>query len=191
MNNNGNDIPQKEKQKQVASGKVKQQSIFRMILDGLVSEEGQSLKEYAVKSLIVPMIQRYTSDISRSVADGIVSMITYKICGKEISTTQSNLPSYTMYYNGNRTTVNTNQDRRSFAQSVEYSTRAEAQAVLSALKECIYRYKSASVADMYDLSGITPQATDYSYGWTDLQSACVIQNGRGYILKMPQPIVLR
>ena len=51
---------------------------------------------------------------------------------------------------------------------------AEADAVLSRMQDIINTYGFASVADLYDLVGITGEYTDNKYGWTNIDNAITI-----------------
>lgn len=67
-------------------------------------------------------------------------------------------------------------------------TRVEAEAVLERLDDILERYGTVTIADLYDLVGITGYHTDEKYGWTNLKRASVdrTRNGR-YVLNLPQP----
>ena len=50
-------------------------------------------------------------------------------------------------------------------------------------------YGIASVADLYDLAGITCRSyTANKYGWTDIRSAKVVRIRDGYILQLPRTV---
>lgn len=66
-------------------------------------------------------------------------------------------------------------------------TRAEADEVLEQLFELISKYRSASVADLYSLVGITSQYTDDKWGWYDLRGSGVSRQRQGYLLDLPKP----
>lgn len=68
------------------------------------------------------------------------------------------------------------------------STRSEAYDVIDAMDEQIGRFGSVSVADLYDLVGITSEFVDESWGWYDLHMSKVRQTARGYILDLPSPV---
>ena len=65
-------------------------------------------------------------------------------------------------------------------------SREEADEVLARMDELLTDYKMVSVADFYDLVGITGKTTDNRYGWTDLRSASVIRDRDGYLIKLPR-----
>lgn len=66
-------------------------------------------------------------------------------------------------------------------------TRGEAEEVLSHLVDLVIDYEIATVADLYDLVGITSSFTDNKYGWMDLSTASTTRVRDGYLLNLPQP----
>lgn len=67
-------------------------------------------------------------------------------------------------------------------------TRHEAEDVIDQLFELVSRYNSATVADLYDLVGISGNFVDDKWGWTDLRGAGVTRLSRGgYLLDLPRP----
>ena len=64
-------------------------------------------------------------------------------------------------------------------------SRGEAEEVLSHLLELVENYGVASVADLYELVGITGSFTDNKYGWTNLSTASVSRVRDGYLLNLP------
>lgn len=67
------------------------------------------------------------------------------------------------------------------------STRVEADEVIERLYDLVEKYETATVADLYDMVGVTSSYTDDKYGWTDMQGARVVRAGRGYLLDLPRP----
>lgn len=65
--------------------------------------------------------------------------------------------------------------------------RIEAEKVIDDLFEVVSRYGVASVADLYELVGITGTHTDNKWGWTNLRGAGVSRVRGGYLLDLPQP----
>lgn len=66
-------------------------------------------------------------------------------------------------------------------------SRTEAEEVIDRLFDLVSRYESASVADLYELVGLTPAHTDHKWGWTDLRGAGVSRIRDGYLLDLPDP----
>lgn len=70
-------------------------------------------------------------------------------------------------------------------------TRSEALDVLDGLEGQIEQFGVVSVADLYDLVGITSEFTDESWGWDNLRNATVKQTRAGFILDLPRPQSLK
>jgi hypothetical protein len=67
------------------------------------------------------------------------------------------------------------------------ATRVEAEEVIDRLFDLVSRYESASVADLYELVGVTGNYTDNKWGWTDIRGAGVTRVRNGYLLDLPRP----
>ena len=91
------------------------------------------------------------------------------------------------YEDSSRTRTGYNYD------DVIVGSRAEAEEVLMRLDELIETYGQASVADLYDLVGITGKYTDNNYGWINIRNAEPVQVRDGYLLRLPKvgPLRLR
>ena len=70
---------------------------------------------------------------------------------------------------------------------IGFSTRGEAEAVLSALVDQTIEYRAATVANFYELSGVESNFTDHNYGWTDLRDAYTERSRDRYIIVFPTP----
>lgn len=66
-------------------------------------------------------------------------------------------------------------------------TRVEAEEVIDRLYDLVNKYESASVADLYELVGVSGSFVDEKYGWTDLRGAGVSRTRNGYLLDLPKP----
>lgn len=66
-------------------------------------------------------------------------------------------------------------------------TRVEADEVIDRLFDLVSKYETATVADLYDLVGISGNYTDDKWGWTDIRGAGVTRVRNGYLLDLPRP----
>jgi hypothetical protein len=69
-------------------------------------------------------------------------------------------------------------------------TRVEAEEVVDRLFDLVSKYESATVADLYDLVGVSGNFTDEKYGWVDIRGAGVSRVSNGYLLDLPKPELL-
>lgn len=66
-------------------------------------------------------------------------------------------------------------------------TRVEAEEVIDKLFSLVSQYEVATVADLYDLVGISGDYTDAKWGWSDLRGASIRRIRDGYLLDIPKP----
>jgi hypothetical protein len=67
-------------------------------------------------------------------------------------------------------------------------TRHEAEDVIDQLFELVNKFNMVTVADLYDMVGISGNFVDDKWGWTDLRGAGVTRLSRGgYLLDLPRP----
>lgn len=183
-------VPEKKVEKVIAGTvKSKKKSEIRKFTDVFVSEDINNVKSYILLDVLIPAIKKAISDI---VTNGI-DMILYGETGKTKSNSTASKVSYRSYYDGRN-------DRRDYSairtktgynyDDIIFDNRGEAEDVLSRMDELISTYGLVSVADLYDLVGITGNYTDNKYGWTDIRSAAVIRVRDGYMLKLPKALPL-
>lgn len=68
------------------------------------------------------------------------------------------------------------------------TNRSEAEDVIERMFEIVSRHGSASVADLYELTGIASAHTDHKWGWTDMRGSGVTRyRNQGYLLNLPDP----
>jgi hypothetical protein len=67
------------------------------------------------------------------------------------------------------------------------ASRVECEHVIDRLFDLVNRYENATVADLYDLVGVTGNYTDEKWGWTDIRGAGVTRVRNGYLLDLPKP----
>jgi hypothetical protein len=69
-------------------------------------------------------------------------------------------------------------------------TREEAETILSELNEIINVYGQASITDLKELLGVTASSVEYRFGWKDLTHAHVAGTYGGYMLRLPETVIL-
>ncbi len=65
------------------------------------------------------------------------------------------------------------------------ASREDAALVLERLIDILDKYEVASVADLYDLTGLPSSHVDNKWGWTYLNNAEIRQVRNGYLLDLP------
>ena len=177
-------LPEK-KIEPVVKGKVTtKKNNVRKLTNTFVTEDIQNVKSYVLMDVLVPAIKKAISDI---VTNGI-DMLLYGETGRSRRKTNASVVSYRNYYDSRREErYSSSRTRTGYSyDDVVLETRGEAEDVLSRMDELIDTYGVVSVADLYDLVGISCNYTDNKYGWTNLRNAEPVRVRDGYMLKLPK-----
>lgn len=183
-------IPEK-KVKKVISGtaKTKKKSGLVKMADVFIEDDVNNVKSYVIGDVIIPTIKKTLYDV----ITGSLSMALFGETGRVGSRSTAEKVSYRNY-----SSYSSKQDTRPIRRSASgYSydeviieNRGEAEAVLGAMDEMMSTYGLVSVADFYDLVGVTCSYTDNKYGWTNIRNADIVRVRDGYIIKMPKAMPL-
>lgn len=184
-------LPEKKTEK-IISGTAKKhkKSEIRKFTDVFISEDVDSVKNYILVDVLVPAVKKAISDI---VTNGIDMLLYGESKHSNTSSTASKV-SYRSYYDKKSgddrfARYSTMHTRVGYDyDNIVLDTRGEAENVLSRMDELVSTYGMVSVADMYDLVGITGNYTDNKYGWTDIRNASVVRVRDGYVIKMPKAL---
>ena len=184
------EAPETEKKvEKVVKGAVKtKKNEMRKFTDIFISEDAGNVKSYIIMDVLVPAIKKAISDVVRNGID----MILYGDANHSKSSSGASKVSYRSYYDGGRDHREpTARTRTGYSyDDIILDNRGEAEDVLSRMDELVATYGIVSVADLYDLVGITGNYTDNKYGWTDIRSARVERVRDGYIIKLPKALPL-
>jgi hypothetical protein len=175
---------ERKKLEKVVSGKVqtRKKNGFQKFASEFVSENASNIKTYIVKDVIIPAIKKSISDV--------IDMILYG--GARKSGVNASRVSYRSYYDDPRPRMDSPARVSRFNyDEVVVESRGDAEAVISQLNEIIDMYGMASVADFYDLVGISGDFTDNKYGWTNLRNAEPIRLSNGYAFRLPKALPIK
>ena len=181
--------PEKKFEK-VTTGKVatKEKNDIQKVASMFIAEDLKTVKDHILKDVAVPKLQDFFADLMIATINMIFHGDDRPRNNYNGSYAQPNRVSYNQYSGRNN-----NQARPAAAinyQDVIFSSRGDAEEVLSQMIDAIGTYNCVSVADFYDLVGMTSNYTDNKYGWYDMRSAYVQAVNGGYIIRLPKPVVL-
>lgn len=174
----------------VAKAKTKKKSEVKKFADVFIAEDITSVKDYIVNDVLIPAAKKAISDI---ITNGVDMILYGEAKGRDRRRDGGSRVSYTKYYERDRDR-DRDYDRSRTRRSVyDYDdiildTRGEAEDVLNRMDDLIDAYGMVSVADLYDLVGISGNYTDNKYGWTNLRNAEVRRTRDGYLLKLPKAL---
>lgn len=187
------DVPEKNIEKVISgTAKTKKKSGLTKFTDVFVAEDIASVKNYIITDVLVPAVKTAISDIVRNGID----MLLY---GEASSPRKSGgMSSKVSYRNYSQYSSRDSRDTRASGKTatsysyddVVIDSRGEAEEVLARMDELLGTYGIVSVADFYDLVGITGNYTDNKYGWCNLNNAQVMRVREGYMIKLPKAMPL-
>ena len=168
--------------------KTKKKSEIQKLGSVFISEDVNNVKDYILMDVLVPSIKNAIYEL----VTGSLDMIFFNGQGRLTKKSQSSTVSYSRYYDQKRDTDRGYSGTRT-ATGYDYNdiileTRGEAEDVLDRMSELIDTYGQVTVADLYDLVGITGNYTDNKYGWVNIRNAEPIRVRNGYLLKLPKAI---
>ena len=177
-----------KKIKPVVNGNVsvKKKSMTSKVKNSL-QEDIPKVRNYILTDVVIPYMKKIISD---SVRNGI-DMILYGEVKKDNKPGSSiSRVSYEKMYSSS---ANPYKERRIGndvydLDDIVFNTRQDAELVLTQMEDIIDNYHIVSVADLYDLVGVSCQNhCSNNYGWITLNSARVVRVRDGYILDLPRP----
>lgn len=188
------------KLKKVTHGKViqKKKTFGRKFAEAFGAREGQGVIDYILYDIIIPATKNMIVD---SIIDGAEMAILGEVRGRRGSGRG---------YNGDRSRYRYDRvsyrgddrdrrdgredryDRRGMRdyEDLLFDSQNDAEDVLSSMIDMIEAYDQVTVADLYDLAGVTPEYTCGNYGWRNLSTARSRRVRDGYVLDLPRAIVL-
>lgn len=190
--------------KKIVSGNVVRQKkpLGRRLSETIVGGSGKSVLEYVVFEVLVPAAKDMIADAASQAIEQMLFGEVRSVSRRRASSSKPSGPggyvSYNRYsgasnnYGGRREDPRDREISRRARGSHDFDeivveTRAEAEEVIDKLFELISKYESASVADLYELVGLSAAYTDDKWGWTDFRGAGVTRVRTGYLLDLPKP----
>ena len=178
-------VPEKKVEKIVkGTVKSKKKNGIDKLKDNFISEDAANIKTYVVMDVLIPAVKKAICDIVKNGVD----MILYGESGRS-NRRPSEYVSYDRRYLDRGDPRFYKADRARIGYSYDdiiLETRGEAEDVLARMDELIELYGMVSVADLYDLVGITGNYTDNKYGWTNIRNAEPVHVRDGYMLRLPK-----
>lgn len=183
---NSEEVLVSKKVEQIATGKARKKTEARKLADNFIAEDMHNVKEYILQEVLIPTAKKVISEV---VTNSIDMLLYGEVKSRKRSQNDSRI-SYTKYYERER---DYERGARTRSRGYDYDdiildTRREAEEVLDRMQDLIDSYDVVSVADLYDLVGITGSYTDNKYGWTHLRNADVQRVRDGYLLKLPKAL---
>ena len=183
--------PERKKLEQVTSTPAtkKKSNFGTKAFSAFVGEDVHDVGQYLLYDVTIPAIKNTLSDL---VSQGIERLLFGESSPRGRSSSGGSRVSYGSYSRpgmapGNKRDASPRARRYHDFSEIELESRDEAYLVIDRLGDLIEEYGLATVADLYDLCGITTEYTDENWGWTSARYMSVIHSRHGYMLQLPKP----
>lgn len=188
---NETSVEKKKVEKVISGTATRKPDTARKLTNLFAPGDMSSISEYIIMDVIVPATKKMISEIVRNGID----MILYGESGRSKNYSgNSDKVSYRSYYgsNDNNRSSSTTKTRSVFDyDNIMIPTRQEAEEVIRQMDAIIETYGMVSVADLYDLCGITDHNyMNAKYGWMNIRTAEAVRVRDGYVLKLPRALPL-
>ena len=192
----------------IVDGKEVEKSKLEKALGLFLAEDISTISGSIKDDYIKPRLKSFGKSIVRIgkefLVSSLIGCIEMLILGKtsrldtnvEVKKTNylrfyDSLPSPSSAYISSQTsaTAQAEKDPTTGVKIIQIQNFGKAEEVREALREIIATYssKTATVADYYQLVGIEPSKTDFSWGWTDLSKAQIVRCKDGWVIEFPRP----
>ncbi len=175
----------------------KKKSLSSKIAESFTGDDATSVGNYVLFDVILPNVKTM---VSEAVSQGIERMLFGDTKRRSASIMGRGNTGYTSYNRMHSASPGRafepdeprQMSRRGRAmhdfKEIVIRDRGEAEMILATLTEGIETFGIITVADLYDLAGITGSFTDRKYGWTDLRDSRVRRVSDGYLLDLPNTV---
>lgn len=174
----------------------KKRSLFKRFADIFLTEDVGDVKTYILYDVLIPAVKENIADM----INGAVGMLFFGEANRRGRRSANPQNGTRINYGGYFADGTKKEKLPSYSRSriahnfdeVVFETRGDAELVLDGMLELLNsEYRQVTVADFYDLAGISSEWTDNKFGWTDLRSARVVGSpSRGYSIELPRCITL-
>lgn len=191
---------EEKKFSKVTTGKVtvKKKSNAKKLADVFILGDMEQVKQSLINDLLIPG----TKNLLYNIANTALSMLFFNNQRPMNGYWQPNqyqqpprpyqTTSYSSFYTQNQYQQQAPvQSGYSQNQEIVFGSRVDAENVLDQMNGALATYGQVSVADFYDLMGITTSYVDYSYGWYNLSGAHVRAVNGGFVIDFPRAAALR
>jgi hypothetical protein len=176
------------------TAKKKKKSFGKKMAEVFIGDDVTNVSAYVLYDVLIPAAK---NTIVEMIQSGIEMMIFGEARRGKRDRNRSYV-SYGSFYKGERDsrsdkpreTSRVSRARHDFDE-ILLPSRADAEEVLERLQDLVDQYEQATVADFYDLVGVSSTFTDTNWGWKNLSTSYVDRDrSGGFIIRLPRTVEL-
>ena len=195
INQRPGDTPKQKKFEKVVKGKVtvKEQNDIQKLASDFLAEDLKTVKDRIMVDYLLPMLKNGLWSIFNSaISIALFGEDRSRGNSSNYSGSRTQRNSYDGYYQGGNRgpQQSSNQPMRRSLQNLDFENRGDADDTLNQMYGAIRNYGQVTVGDLWDLMGVTPDNTDYNYGWYNMDGSYIKGIPGGYRLILPRPVPL-
>lgn len=187
-----------DKAEKMVEGKVVTRKMpwWKKFASSMVADDAQNVGDYILTDVVVPSARRLIVEIVEGAVNRVIFGTSRARRTSGFGTTSLRHVPYDRLSDRGverdpRRGISQAARARHDFDEVVLETREEAVIVIDALIDRVSRYGATTVADLYDILGVTGSYVDQKWGWTDLITADVRQVRGGFLLDLPRPEPIR
>ena len=185
-----------KKTRTVAQGKVRKQGMLKKFTRYIIEDTIESARERTIADIVVPGVKTLIFDTATEILD----LMLFGAAGDALRSSRrrsdsrrESRTSYSRYYDekGRKSDSRVSyRDLPNDPDDIILDTRRQAQDALEELDYTIRKYGHASIADFYDIVGVTSDFTDNHYGWTSIRESGIRPVRDGFLIVLPRTKLL-
>lgn len=174
---------------------ARKKPLGRRIAETFTGEDAHSVGTYVLFEVMLPALKTMISDAA---SQGVERML-FGDSRPSSRVGARSVNGYTSYNRVGQASATSTLSSRPLSQrarathdfrEIILETRGQAEVVMERLGDLISQYGVATVADLYELVGVTGSFTDDKWGWPDLRDAGIRRVREGFLMMLPAPTAL-
>lgn len=189
---------EREPAEKMVEGRVvsRKQSFWKRFGRTMVAEDANTVGDYIFTDVLIPATKNLIVDIvGQSIERVLFGTSRGRIRRSPLGMSLRDQVNYSRISSEREPPLRRPMSREARARhdfnEIVLENRTEAYEVVEALVARLARYGGVTVAELYDLVGVTGSYADQRWGWTDLATADVRQVPGGFLLDLPAPEPIR
>jgi hypothetical protein len=192
-------VEEEKKVERVTTGEVivKKPTLTRRVKNSFFGADGKSVASHVFHENVIPagkdmlfdaaidLLARVLGVENRGVRRATAGQTAYNTISTLASKVQYNRPGYLQSMQEPKKPQTVTTRGRVSIDDIILATRVEAEEVIGSMDLLIQRFGRVTVADLFDLVGVSGEFTDEKFGWTSMQGARPHRVGQGYLLDLP------